>query len=166
MPVVGIRADGFLCLMANTYTLLYAHLVFSTRFREPCFEVKHIVRLEAYIAGLCHNRGLDVLAMKVMPEHIHLLFRYRVNTVLDAFVKDLKTSSNEWIIEQGWFRKGFYWQRGYGLFGVDHQRVDKVAQYIENQTEHHLKESFEEEYVRWLQEEGVSEKLEYALDRR
>jgi putative transposase len=156
----------FFADMANTYTQLHAHLVFSTRNRELFFEPRHAALLEAYIAGFCHNRGLEVLAMKVMPEHIHLLFRFRVNMVLDEFVKDLKVDSNQWIGEKRLFKRAFYWQRGYGLFVVNQQQLPAVVSYIEQQEHHHKKETFDAEYLRWLQEEGITERLEYALDMR
>jgi len=40
----------------------------------------------------------------------------------------------------------FYWQDGYGAFSVSPRDVEKVKTYIENQHEHHSKQSFQDEY--------------------
>jgi hypothetical protein len=49
----------------------------------------------------------------------------------------------------------FGWQDGYGAFTVSPSRVQAVARYIRRQEEHHRKMSFQEEYLRLLEEAGI-----------
>ena len=49
----------------------------------------------------------------------------------------------------------FYWQDGYGVFGVSASAVNAVKRYIANQKEHHSKATYQEEYLRILKDEGV-----------
>jgi hypothetical protein len=50
------------------------------------------------------------------------------------------------------FVKGkFEWQEGYGAFSYSKSQIKNVIAYIENQEEHHKKESFKKEYIHFLQ---------------
>ena len=44
----------------------------------------------------------------------------------------------------------FKWQEGYGAFSVSISRTKDIIAYINTQKEHHLKKSFQEEYVSFL----------------
>jgi putative transposase len=44
----------------------------------------------------------------------------------------------------------FEWQQSYAAFSYSKNKVARVATYIENQQEHHKKESFLDEYRRML----------------
>lgn len=56
--------------------------------------------------------------------------------------------------------QNFYWQNGYGAFSVSPSKVDVVSKYIENQHEHHKKETFQNEY------RGILKKYKVAYDER
>lgn len=42
----------------------------------------------------------------------------------------------------------FYWQGGYGAFSVSPAHKDHLMSYIENQADHHKRESFKDEFCR------------------
>ena len=44
----------------------------------------------------------------------------------------------------------FEWQDGYGVFSYGQSQVDKVYKYIQNQEVHHKKETFKDEYLKFL----------------
>ena len=58
----------------------------------------------------------------------------------------------------------FQWQSGYGVFSLAHDQVDAVRSYIENQSEHHRTESFQEEFLRLLTMFGVEFDERYMWD--
>ncbi len=45
----------------------------------------------------------------------------------------------------------FRWQEGYGAFSYSRSQINTVANYIENQEEHHNKKTFLEEYKQLLE---------------
>lgn len=47
------------------------------------------------------------------------------------------------------------WQVGYGAFGVGRSGVARTIRYIENQYEHHCGRTFEEEYLKFLEDHGI-----------
>ena len=46
--------------------------------------------------------------------------------------------------------KFFAWQGGYAAFSVSQSVVDKTVEYVSSQREHHLKQSFRDEYLTFL----------------
>lgn len=65
----------------------------------------------------------------------------------------MKADSSAWIHKE--ITKMFEWQKGYGAFSVGRGERDIVRRYIDNQEAHHRAETFEQEYVRLLQENDV-----------
>jgi hypothetical protein len=61
-------------------------------------------------------------------------------------MKSFKAKSSKWIIENGFLEERFEWQRGFGGFSYNQSSIDKVYKYIENQEEHHKKQTFKDEY--------------------
>lgn len=49
----------------------------------------------------------------------------------------------------------FSWQRGFGAFSYSKNDVHNVANYIENQEEHHKKRNFHDEYVKLLEKHEI-----------
>jgi hypothetical protein len=56
----------------------------------------------------------------------------------------------------------FGWQDGYGIFSVSKSQVPNVIRYIENQREHHCRETFEEEYISLLKLHGIEYDPKYV----
>jgi ABC-type thiamine transport system substrate-binding protein len=51
--------------------------------------------------------------------------------------------------------QAFGWQDGYGAFSVSKANVPNVVSYIRNQRAHHQTQTFQEEYLEFLQKAGV-----------
>ena len=58
----------------------------------------------------------------------------------------------------------FAWQEGYGAFSVSSSKVPDVVRYIANQREHHRTQTFEEEFVEFLERHGIDYRPEYLWD--
>ena len=70
-------------------------------------------------------------------------------------VGGLKRSSSLWINERRLVPGKFSWQSGYGAFTYNKQQISNVANYIENQEEHHKTKKFRDEYENLLREFGI-----------
>ena len=90
-----------------------------------------------------------------MPDHIHILFGQRPSQSLSDLMQDIKGSSSKWINEQKLVRGRFSWQEGYGAFSYSKSDIPNIIQYIVNQTVHHKKKTFMEEYYEMLKEFDV-----------
>jgi putative transposase len=150
--------------MANTYSQLHIHLVFSTKNRDALIKKDWKDELEKYITGIVQNHKHKLLAIGTMPDHIHIFIGYNINQKIPDLVENIKTSSNAWIKEKKLTRHKFEWQRGYGAFSHSQSQIDTVVKYILNQEVHHAKKSFREEYLEILRKNDIDFKDEYLFE--
>ena len=87
-----------------------------------------------------------------MPDHLHLFFGFRPNQSLSDLMQIVKGDSSEWINKEKFNPSAFRWQEGYGAFSYSRSQIKPVANYIENQEEHHRKKTFLEEYKQFFKE--------------
>jgi hypothetical protein len=74
----------------------------------------------------------------------------------------IKGGSSKWVHEEFPRLKDFGWQDGYAAFSVSRSQCDKTAEYINKQKEHHLKRSFEEEFIELLDKHGIEYDARYV----
>lgn len=139
--------------MPSTHLASNFHLVFSTKDRRRLILDDWRPRLHAYLGGIV--RGMDAVPLAVggVDDHVHLLVSLKSKHRLDYLLRDLKADSSSWIHHE--FTRMFEWQKGYGGFSICQREITIVRRYIENQEEHHKRETFENEYVRLLKEYEV-----------
>ena len=150
--------------MANIYTKIYLQLVFSPHGRENVIPVKHNEELQKYTTGIIQNKKHKLLAIKYMRDHVHILIGYQPSQPLPYLVRDIKANTSRFINENKWLPGRFQWQEGYGAFSYSHSQINDVAQYINNQEEHHKRASFKDEYMKLLEKFEVEYNQEYLFD--
>ncbi|HEY5892946.1 MAG TPA: IS200/IS605 family transposase [Chthoniobacterales bacterium] len=140
--------------MGSTHLSLYYHIVFGTKHLDPVIGQSWRERLHAFLGGIV--RSLDGVAIKVggVSDHVHLLVRLRAATSLADVLREIKSRSSKWVHEEIRITASA-WQEGYGAFTVSSSAVAKVAEYIEHQEEHHRTRTFREEYVQFLERNGI-----------
>jgi putative transposase len=146
--------------MGNTYTQLHIQFVFAVKFREALIHESWEQQLYKYITGIVQNHNHKLIAVNGMPDHLHLFVGLHTTQSIADLMKIVKGDSSEWINEQGFTKKKFRWQDGYGAFSYSHSHVQKVYNYIQRQKEHHRKKTFLKEYKEFL------EKFEVPYDER
>ena len=141
--------------MAGTFIFLGIHFVFSTKNREPLIDNNLKDRLSAYIGGIIKELGGTLIEINAMPEHIHLYSYLPKTFSVPKFMEVVKGNSSKWVHASFPEKKDFAWQDGYGAFTVSKSVEDSVIQYIRNQSEHHHKRSFQEEFIDFLDKFGI-----------
>jgi len=136
--------------MANTYTQIYLHFVFAVQNRLSVINEGQRVRIEKYICGIVTKHNHKPLAIYCMPDHTHLLVGFRPVHSISVFMRDVKSSSSEFINKERLITGKFSWQHGYGAFSYSKSQLNQVIGYINNQPSHHLKRSFRDEYISLL----------------
>lgn len=139
----------------GTYRQIFYHIVFGTKYRKPTINEKNEAELYKYIWGILNNKKCKLYRINGMPDHIHILCDLHPNINLSSLVKDIKVASNLWMKESGLFDEFEGWQEGYGAFTISVKEKEIVINYIKNQKEHHKKETFEDEFKRLLEENGI-----------
>lgn len=150
--------------MANTYTQLYVHIVFSVKNRHALIPKQHKPELHKYITGIITNKKQKMIQINSMPDHIHILIGMTPDVALSGLVKDIKVNSTRFINQKRWTVGRFSWQTGFGAFSYSHSQISKVAAYIENQETHHSHQTFRDEYLAFLEHFGVAYDLKYIFE--
>ena len=141
--------------MANTYTSLFYHVVFSTKNREPFIGPDIEQRVWAYIGGVARQHDMTALQVGGIEDHIHVLVLAPPVLSPSQIAQYVKGDSSKWIHETFPTLRHFAWQTGYGAFSVSKSGVSSVVDYIQNQRQHHTRKTFQAEYVEFLQRHGV-----------
>lgn len=150
--------------MANTYSNLFYHLVFSTKNRKEFVTREIEGRVWAYIGGVARKHKMTGLQVGGIENHIHALILAPPIIAPSKIAQWIKGASSKWIHEEFPHIRGFAWQDGYGIFTVSKSSVPNVTEYIRNQREHHLGQSFEDEYIELLQLHGVDYDERFVFD--
>lgn len=141
--------------MANTYSNLLYHIVFSTKGRLPLISSKWQQELYQYIGGIIRNANGILLECGGMPDHIHLAIKLKTDSTVSDMLRQIKGSSSKWLNERLENRERFGWQDGYGAFTISESQLNHVINYIRGQEEHHRKKTFQEEYLDFLKLNNV-----------
>jgi putative transposase len=139
----------------SSFSIIYIHAVFSTKFREPLIEADIEHQLQKYIAGIGRNKGIPIINSGGMSDHIHILLKLPSTMSISSAMHLIKGSTSKWINDTFYEDRRFKWQGGYSAFSVSRSNVEQVKSYISNQKEHHRYYSFEEEHKKMLLKHGV-----------
>jgi putative transposase len=151
--------------MANTFTELQYHCIWSTKHREPLIREQAEKSVWAILAETANRHGMHVKRAGGIENHVHVLVSIPKTLSVSEAMKRLKGGSSNAINKDGLLGAGpFGWQDGYAAYTVSPSKVPDVIQYIANQREHHRKQTFEDEFVAFLKRHGVGYDPKYLWD--
>jgi REP element-mobilizing transposase RayT len=147
--------------MAQSFTNLLYHILFSTKHREPQITELFEERLYGYLGGIVRGQNGIALEINGMPDHVHVLAKLSQNRSIADVLRELKADSSGWVHREYPSLKAFGWQLGYAAFTVSESQVDRVRRYIQNQKQHHRKVTFQDELITLLRAHGVDFEEKY-----
>ena len=150
--------------MADTYTQLYIHIVFSVKGRQPLILKEYKDELHKYITGIITNKKQKLIQINSMPDHIHILVGITPDIAISDLVRDIKRNATQFINRKRWIAGKFMWQEGFAAFTYSHSQLKDVIAYIENQEIHHSHKTFKEEYLELLKRFDVPYNPKYVFD--
>lgn len=151
--------------MSQSLSQVLIHLVFSTKDRRPFLRDRAFRdRTHRYLAGISGNLHCPASIVGGVEDHVHILCRLAKTMDVASLVRDLKRDSSRWVKEENSELSDFHWQHGYGAFSLSPSHVPALTRYIEQQEEHHRRESFQEEFRRLCDKYGLSIDERYAWD--
>ena len=113
-----------------------------------------------YMHGIVENNKSKLIIANGTTNHVHLLVSLGKTVDVSELVGDIKRDSSSWIKQQDDQFRSFYWQEGYGAFSLGQSQVERVADYIVNQKQHHIEHDFKDEF------RGFLNKYEIEFDER
>ncbi|MBK8043646.1 MAG: IS200/IS605 family transposase [Haliscomenobacter sp.] len=141
--------------MADVFSQIYIQIVFAVKNRQGLIQPEWEEHLYQYATGVVQTRGHKMLAIGGMPDHIHIFIGLKPAEALSDLVREIKNTTNDFIKEHRLSPYKFDWQAGYGAFSYSRTHIDSVCKYILNQKNHHKNRTFEEEFVKMLQDFNV-----------
>ncbi len=150
--------------MANTYTSIHYHFVFSTKKRERWILPEVEARIWAYLGGIAKENKMKPLQIGGVEDHIHMLLGASATLAPANIAQLVKGGSSAWIHDTFSNMKGFAWQDGYGAFTVSKSNIADVTAYIQGQREHHHAKTFQEEYLAFFRKHEIDYDERYLWD--
>lgn len=115
--------------MANTYTQIHIHIVFTVQGRRSLIPSQHKEELFKYITGIVKKRKQKLIAINGMSDHVHMFVGLTGDIAISDLVRDVKAGSSGFINEKRLLRGKFNWQEGFGAFSYSHSQIDDVVKY-------------------------------------
>ena len=140
--------------MANNFSCLNIHCVFSTKERVPVLVPDLRERLWPYMGGIAKENGIFPKCIGGVADHVHLLIALPTTMGIAKAMQLVKAGSSAWTHLTFPELRNFAWQQGYGAFSVGISQVPETIQYIEEQLEHRRTRTFKDEYLAFLKRHG------------
>lgn len=149
--------------MANTYSQILIHIVFTVKGRANLIDKKWRSDLHKYISGIITSKGQKSIIVNGVGDHIHCFIGLKPSMCLSDLIRDVKNNSSKFINENHLVKGKFQWQEGFGAFSYATSQVKNVYNYILNQEEHHKKSTFKKEYIELLETYEVEYEDDYLF---
>lgn len=150
--------------MSQSLSNMLLHIIYSTKHRESLIHKIIAPELYAYIVTISASLGSYVRKIGGIEDHLHILTSLPRTLSVSELLEEQKKNSSKWIKSKGSEYKDFSWQKGYGVFSVSESQSVAVSKYIEQQQEHHKKQSFQDEYRSFLKLNNIPFDERYVWD--
>lgn len=150
--------------MAQSLSNILVHIVFRVKNTSCLIREVDIEELSKYIGGLIKECDSNPIIVNGVKDHMHVLCAMSKNISLAKLVEFIKRNSSRWIKTKGEYYSNFVWQGGYAGFSVSPSLRHKTKEYILNQKDHHIKRSFKEEYLLFLEEYEIDYNDAYIFE--
>ena len=122
------------------YSLQY-HIVWCTKYRKQIFVSGLDEEVKAHLQTTANDLQARILAMEVMPDHIHLLLDCKPQLRPSDAIKILKGNTARWLFmkhpelkNQLW--GGHMWNPSYFVATVSERSQEQIKKYISEQKTH------------------------------
>lgn len=112
------------------------HVVWTPKYRRSVLVDGVDERLKVILADLCAETGSDLLALEILPDHVHLLIQVDPQFGIHRFVKLAKGRSSRLLrSEFPWLKSRLptLWTNSYFVSTVGGAPLSVIKQYVENQ---------------------------------
>ena len=112
------------------------HVVWCPKYRRKVLTDGVAARLEAILRSLCQEMEAEIIALEIMPDHVHLLVEIHPQFGVHRLVKRLKGASSRYLRQE--FpalrsRLPTLWTNSYFVSTVGGAPLSVIKQYVENQ---------------------------------
>ena len=138
-----------------SYVSSLYHVVFGTANRIGSLNPENSGKLYAVLASEISQKKSKAYIINGVKNHVHILLSLSPEVALSDLVRHIKCNSSKWIKQSKLFPIFDGWSHEYGAFSLSASHTDAVYKYIENQQQHHLSVSDDEEFERLVTKAGL-----------
>ena len=149
--------------MANTYHQIYLQTVYAVKYRQAVLDKTWRSKVQGVIGNLINETGCKTIIVNGVEDHMHCFLGLRPVVSVSELMKTVKAKSSKYINDHKMTKERFECHEGYGVFSYRQRDVDQIYKYIQNQEEHHQKQSFREEYEDLLKEFEIGYEQQYIF---
>lgn len=125
----------------HSVSLLHAHLVFCIKYRRKVITRRAFEHLRRSMRNTAQALDIEIVAVESDGDHLHLMICYPPKLDLSKIVQRLKGASSRYIrtknlseVRKKLWGKAF-WSPSYFVVSCGGAPLDKVKDYVENQTD-------------------------------
>ena len=121
------------------YSIQY-HIVWCTKYRRKVLVNGIDQELKDYLTQIAEEYQFSIIALEVMPDHVHMMVDCRPQFCPSDMIKIIKGNTARWLfIEHPELKSklwgGHLWNPSYCIVTVSDRSYDMVKQYINSQKE-------------------------------
>lgn len=128
-------SDGYIHKSGIVYKNQF-HIIFCPKYRRKVLVDGVDTRLKEILYEEASDMNVEIKALEVMPDHVHLFIEFDPRMNLHKVIKTLKGVSSHKLREEFPYLKSripSLWTRSYFSSTVGHASEETVQQYIESQ---------------------------------
>jgi REP element-mobilizing transposase RayT len=138
-----------------SWVRIWAHLVFSTKNREPFLNSKELrEKVYQHIKENAKSKTIWLDSINGYQDHIHCLISLNKDQTISKTAQLIKGESSFWINKNHLTKTKFIWQDDYWAVSVSESHLESVRKYINQQEEHHKIRSFSDEINEFMKKYG------------
>ena len=112
------------------------HVIFCPKYRRKVLVDGVDERLKEIILQIAKEKNVEIKALEIMPDHVHVFIDFDPRRTLHKIVKDFKGISARILREEFPYLKSrlpSLWTRSYFACSIGHISEETIKKYIENQ---------------------------------
>lgn len=112
------------------------HIIFCPKYRRKVLVNVVDERLKEILFEIAKTKDVEIKALEIMPDHVHIFIDFDPRLTLHKIVKDFKGISSRILREEFPHLKSrlpSLWTRSYFACSIGHISEETIKRYIENQ---------------------------------
>ena len=140
------------------------HLIWTRYKRNPYLTENIRSDVFKHIRENLVKHGIYIDFINGYFEHIHCLVSLNADLGISKIVQLIKGESSFWINKNKLTQFKFAWQDEYLAVSVGDSELERVRNYIANQSLHHKTKSFQQEYDKFISHYGIQLKSIHRIN--
>jgi len=132
-------------MQTGTNTFIYIHAIWCTSDGGKLLTGISRKVLFPYIKQYAGNKGIQLIAINGVDDHVHCLFKLMASQSIAEIVKDVKNEMSHWLNSSKILQEEFCWDQDFAAYSVSPSTIDKAVEYINKQEEYHKTKTLNEE---------------------